>query len=324
MSSDRREGPASPPRSRWRALRLVIWIGLSASACAALARYVDLRGVVAALRRAPIFPHVVALGLGVTASTLARAHRWKLLLDDTGSRISFADAARVRMGTAPLALVLPLKIGDGARCAALRGLGVPVATTLGTLLAEKLLVLAAAAALVLVAAPLASSTLPLVAPAAAIFIGSLLPFFPGPWHGLARRLGARLGAPRFVDRLLAFGAVPLRRTLVLLAYSIALRVADVVLLGVALAAVGVMPPATAILQAGAFSGFVSLVPLTVGNVGPREGVLIAALAAHAPADALLAASVIATAALHFLPALLGIPLLPSLWRLEAKAAPQDG
>jgi uncharacterized membrane protein YbhN (UPF0104 family) len=301
-------------------LRALAALALTVLAGWLVVRGVDARGVWSALRRAPPL-HAAAVGAVALAAQVARAQRWQWLLADAGApALPLRDLVLVRSGTQGAALALPLKSGEVARAVCLARLGVPMATTMGTVVAEKVLVLAASAVLALAAWALQPGPASLAGLAGgALAVAAFLAAPTGAAHRLAVRAASRALGAEAAGRLLALMATPPRRRAALLAHSVALRAAELAMLVASLDAVGARLEPRATLLAGSLVGLSSLLPFTVAGLGVREGTLVALFAGAAPDEALLAAGLLFFALSQVLPAAAGLPLAWPLWRRMERA-----
>ena len=126
-----------------RTVRIGIGLSLAALLMVLLVRNVDLHE---AARTATLVPlQILAASVAlVLAGYSLRAWRWQLMLEGTGVEVTYGTAASIFFAAFALNNVLPLRAGDVYRCvAASRFQHGTIAKSLATLLAERLLDLAA-------------------------------------------------------------------------------------------------------------------------------------------------------------------------------------
>ncbi len=314
-----------PARGR-RPLRWALGLAVSAFSVWLLLRQVDLRQVGAALSQARVPLLAVAVVLYFVSLSL-RAWRWAILLRPI-KHLSWRQIWPVTALGYAGNLVLPARLGELLRAAALRSRGVPMSAGLATIAAERMMDGLATVGLIL----LTSHLLPATAPtwlvtasrvAGVVFgagiLGLWLMLIARPWVStLLDRVVARfpLLAPlsawilRFLDGLAALRS-PALLAQVALVTALAWA-ASVIEYWLAMAAMGAaLSPAGAAFCVSAI-GLSSAIPAAPGYIGTQElaGVTVLGLW-HVPPEAALAAS-LAFHAIEIVP--VGLVGLLVAWR----------
>ena len=306
-------------------LRWLLGLAISAVSLWLLLRQVDLRQAGAVLSQVSV-PLLAAAVAMYFASLSLRAWRWAILLRPIRP-LSWRQVWPATVLGYAGNLVLPARLGELLRAAALRSRGVPMSAGLATIAAERMLDGLTTAGLVL----LASRLLPAVPAwlvaasrvAGAVFGAGILVLWLGltgrPWVSvLLDRVVARfpvLAPPsiwtlRFLDGLAVLHSPALLARVVLvtaLAWA-----ASTIEYWLAAAAVGVaLSPAAAAFCVSAI-GLSSAIPAAPGYIGTQElaGVTVLGLW-HVPPEAALAAS-LAFHAIEIVP--LGLAGLLVAWR----------
>lgn len=265
------------PRRWW----VVLQILTSLAILAALVATVDFSALAARFASADLAFMILGLGFGVAQLALL-ALRWRLL----NARLHLAAGVGTLMHLATTGLthaasqVLPSSIGgDAVRVVALKRLGVPLAQSLLSVAADRVVGLMGLLALVLVALslngiPRGGEDAALAAGVAALVCAALV--LAGPWLAgrpaaiaTARRLGVEptLGAARILarDPLAAFGL------LVLSAMPHALNIA---MAWCAAQALGLQAGWDILSLAVPLALLVTTLPISVAGWGVREAVLV--------------------------------------------------
>ena len=126
-----------------RTVRIGIGLSLAALLMVLLVRNVDLHEAARTAMLVPLQILAASVAL-VLAGYSLRAWRWRLMLEGTGVEVTYGTAASIFFAAFALNNVLPLRAGDIYRCvAASRFQDGTIAKSLATLLAERLLDLAA-------------------------------------------------------------------------------------------------------------------------------------------------------------------------------------
>ena len=303
-----------------------------ALAIAALVLLVDLAGpsdVVAAFRHADPRWVLAALAL-VPVNIGLEAYRWGRLVRQLAPEVRYRDALRAVVGSYPLGLLTPGRVGDYVgRAVYLRN--IPPGTSATLTFVERMATLAACIVggmlalgpyLALQAAP--SPLWPAVTTLGCVSAGAIIALVLFPQLAKAV-IGTLLPFQPVRDAVASFGTIPRNEGVRLLALS---AVRYVVFSGqfVLLAhAVAPTAPWPGLWIGVALTFFVkSAVPqVTLGDLGVREGAAVFFFGAYGiEAAAALDASLALFALNLLLPALVGVPFLMQL-QLQRKAAPSS-
>lgn len=117
-------------------LRIAVGVAVSLLTVVLAARGVDYSSVGAALRTAnPAFTALAALS--VLVNIAAKALRWRVLMGDRGTHVTFSQALRLHLVGQMLNSVLPARVGDLSRVYMAGELGIARSFILGTVAVEK-------------------------------------------------------------------------------------------------------------------------------------------------------------------------------------------
>lgn len=249
-------------------------------------------------RLAGAAPGGVLVGVGlVVAVQLATAERWRAILGGAGDRVPAGVTARLVLEGLFLNQVLPGFVGgDALRAVRLRRWGVPVGRGLASVVVDRVAGLAALAVSALATWPVLHARLgghPLAVATLGVGVGGLVATLgflalgwraPGPGRlgallAPARLAGATLATPRGRRPLITWST--LVQGLALLSFLPLAR------------ATGVTAPALEVVAVLPATLLLSLLPLSIGGWGVREGVIAGAFSALGhPAEPAVAASVV--------------------------------
>lgn len=289
--------------------RLAILAGLGVLTVALLLALGDGRGTLAALTGANL--RLLGLALAVHYSSFAvRGHRWQLLLAAAGHRLGYLYVTGVLISGWFVSALLPARAGDLFRMAVLRlppggQPAVPVADSLGSIVVERVLDIAAILILSVglgyfflgSQAPGWLQATYIVALGLLAAFGALLLLMPRLVAWLAQRSTHRLwqAAVRFLAQLAASLAALWRQPALAaatLGESLYIWLCDAVVLWLVVAALGVMGvPFGSVAFVALAVDILAAVPLTPGGIGQVE-VAYAALLALLPGVALPISAVI--------------------------------
>ena len=266
-----------------RIARIGIGLSVATLLTVLLVRNVDLDEAVRTATLVPLQTLAASMAL-VLAGYSVRAWRWQLMLEGAGVEVAYGKAASVFFAAFALNNVLPLRAGDVYRCvAASRLQDGTIAKSLATLLAERLLDLAALTVLLSIlllyfrGTSLKLISLPIaIVLALAVLVLGLLIAFPTAARRLVNRVASRFEVFPFVAKVAAwfdrFGmaieatlapsALPSVVTLTALAWTLELGV--FVLIGSTLGGVLLLSGG---LGAGVVGTLATLVPGMPGHIG---------------------------------------------------------
>ncbi len=240
----------------------------------------------------------MGVALVITVLLFGVTDRWRRIVRVGGTKISFAEAWRMRLGGAPLKIVTPMRVSEILRAPYLtQRHGTPAATAIGIVAFEKAVILIGVAPVL--------SLWVFVAVATGVVM-------------LATREGryivlvavGRLG-PKWRERteqlLTAFAAAGFGGTMKWIAYSTLLNVGEAAALAFCLRAVGVDLPFVDWLTVLPVVLLVAMGSFTVGGLGAREAVLVLLFPALDP-HGLMAGGVV-----FFVVAKVGVALLGLIW-----------
>lgn len=267
----------------WRAAKVTVPVLSSVLAVIILGQFIDWRTALTDALRAPGW--VMASGVALIWLQLVLCGwRLRLLALSFGAHLPLHAATSVWSMSYLGGVVLPTSVGSElVKGAALLGwTRVPV-TIIGLLALERLAATLALILLVLIAAPLAAWR---IGSEYALLVSALCaPAFAAICFGLAMRQRAAaslrwlLTACRIpagaVDKLdAAVGAAPLGRIVVL---SLAIHLLTLMVIGLLLFGFGTPNPLLEVALGGPLVTFASLLPISVGGFGLREGAFILVL-----------------------------------------------
>jgi uncharacterized membrane protein YbhN (UPF0104 family) len=253
------------------------------------------------------------------------AHKQGLILQYMGVDIGFAEMLRVRMGTGPLRLMLPLSAGEYVQIVYFWGhRRMPLGRASGALVFDKGLNLLGATFWL----TLGFAILPEVARAAGVaprsslarwapFVAVLLLYtviFFAPrvlafGVRLARRIHRKLGnlAEGLAEPFVAFS---IGRKLLLVVYGIAFQLRPLLVCLGLLAAYHLPHQAEHVMAYGSIAVFAGYTPGAMAGMGPREVAVVHSFSKlGAPVDALFSVGLLMTFAQNVLPMMLGVPWL---------------
>lgn len=320
----------SPPRGRARqAAGLLASLLISAAAIWALARHEAVSGEQLRGAWGLLDPGWLAAAAGVAVLFIVGvgADKLRRAVTALGAELGLAEALRLRLGSGPVRLILPGRVGGLMNVIYLSRLkGLSAGEASGVLAFDRGLNLAGQlvwilAGLLLLEPPLEPWLTGLIAAALA---GVVAVFFTPPLHraaaALAQRIHPRLGG--FARGLLSpFARFPIRVRAGLMAYGVLYQTCPFVICALLFRAFG-YPVALA--EAMIFINLANLaaqVPGPFAGVGPREAVLVTLFTGQAPPEVLLAVGLLVSLLLHGTLLIGGLPWVP--WYVGRLAAPAE-
>lgn len=263
---------------------------------------------------------------------LLGAHKLYLILRAMGANPRYWELARLRLGEGPLRLLLPLRGGELFTVAFFhQHQRMPLGAASGALVFDRSLNLLGTAVWLLTGLlllPAASPSSARTVTSVALLVGLYLALtLATPLHQALTRLAARLHqrAGNFARGLLSpWRDLSAGRKLLLAGYGVLFSARPPAVCAMMLAAHGLWPGPGPVLAYTALALLAGALPGPILGLGPREGVLALALAAHAPtaSAAPLSVALLTTLAVHLLPMALGAPYVPWLLR-HLKKTPRD-
>jgi len=316
--------PAARGSKRWQRVGSVVASTLlTALAVFLLSLFVDVDAIPAQIAATDRTWFAVAVLLAVGFGLFATIHKWWLVLRVHAPSVRLREALFLRLGAAPLVVLMPLRSGEAGTLIYLRRRhGTPYSIAVGTLLFDRAINLGALLLLGLVGA-LISDVLPVWIPALGLGLVALA-FVPGLPDAVLRVLRldrTRLAQP-LGNMLVCFRSTPPRVLAGLVLYGLLAQLGMSALFATCFLAYGVPVPWLEALFLLAVVAIASNVQVTVGGVGTREAVLLLLFGTLAPAERLVAASALFMTLESFLPALIGAALmLPFFHRMLVGARP---
>jgi len=280
--------------------------------------------VVTHLRQVRVFWLGVAFLLSALMHILAGAHKWYLILRGIGCDVTYVEVLFVRMGTDPIRFALPFKSGELSNILYFSRTGrLRVAESASWVLFDKALNLGGTLfwlVVGLLAARVERGQIPW--PVVATGIVLLLPLVSSHFRRLgaavAERTHKKLG--RIARQiLLTFDRISPRRKVGLVAYGIGFQLRPLIVCYLLMVGFGgqlaTRPGPAEMLASGSIVALASNVPLTYWGTGPREAALVQLFKHHLAVPGheavLVAIGVLMCAAIHMVPAVIGLPLLGS-------------
>jgi len=286
--------------------------------------------------RHPDAPLLVGLAFLISAAIhiLAGAHKWYLILRGMGCDTTYREVLFVRMGSDPVRIVMPFKTGELSNIAYFWRRGkLSFARSASWILFDKALNIGGTFFWLIVGlvmyllsaerAQLPQATWVLAFGTGigiAALIAGMLPLASATVRQAMRRLADRLG-PRLggivVQLLSTFEEIPPRRKAALLLYGIGFQLRPLIVFYLLVQAFGsrfAAVPLWAVLAWGSVVVACSNVPYTEWGTGPREAALLAVFGSYVKGESsavLFAIGILMAVAIHFVPALFGLPLLGS-------------
>lgn len=259
------------------------------------------RDVSAALSR--ISPaHAVLIFAAAMAMTIGvHTDRLRAVLALGGCAMSWRQALWLRMGTLPLALVLPAKSGDLFRAFYLRTHhGASLARGAGIVVAEKMLAMAGTLTLVVLGAALGGGRgvqheWALAGACAAGVAGFSAASYAILKKGFLKNAGNAIPPPHFNRAFIAA-----------FAYSMLALAAESLVAWLALCALGHPVSAAAILFRVPLVQVAALLPFSMRGMGVREAGYWALLQGHATESALVSAGLVSSFCLYAVPTIIGL------------------
>jgi uncharacterized membrane protein YbhN (UPF0104 family) len=282
---------------------------VTAAVLAGLVGWAGAEGVLGLLRGAG-YGHLLAATLLTLLLPTIHAWRFRAVLVATGYPVSKRRAFDLTMATWPISAITPSKSGDLLKAYYLRQ-EVPAAVTLGGVLAERVIDVAAWGGLALIGA-ISFGQLGVLA-FSAVILGSVLAFFVlAPW---AKRLPLKRSWLDRVDLLLASTAA-LSRSPRALALMVGLTLVNclltILVTAILFDAVGARVPLLFTLAGLPPAMFAGLVPFTIAGMGTRDSVLIMLFADYASTAQSLSVGILYAFFFRWLLSLLGLPFLQRL------------
>ncbi|MBW2277728.1 MAG: flippase-like domain-containing protein [Deltaproteobacteria bacterium] len=312
------EEPAARGSKLWRRVGSVVASTLlTGLAIYLLSQFVDLRAIPKQIIATDRLFFGVALALAVVFGLFATIHKWWLVLRVHAPSVKLREALFLRLGAAPLVVLMPLRSGEISTLLYLRRRhGTPYSIAIGTLLFDRAINLGSLLLLALVGA-LISDILPVWIPVLGLVLVALA-FVPGLPDAVIRVL--RLDRTRFAqplaNMLVCFRTTPPRMLALLALYGLVAQLGMSALFATCFLAYGVAIPWVEAVFLLAMVAIASNVQITVGGVGTREAVLLLLFAGLASEEQLVSASALFMTLESFLPALVGaVLMLPFFHRM---------
>lgn len=284
-------------------LRSVLMATLTVSVLAVLFWHVEPAAIVDAARRLPTGVWAICLCIAFIFP-LVSTTRWWVMTRAMGSAQPWPLLLRAWLGISPVNLIAPSKSGDLLRIVALRG-RMEGSRVVAGLLAERTLDLAILASFVLMGGILSGR---------AVFTGLSLVVFLAVFAVIAIALsGARLPTGKMLAPRVAAFAAALREGLgkpALLAAATVLTVVQWTLVGalvtIMLLGSGADINAVDTMIAMPMAVLTGMIPITIAGMGTRDGTMLVLYAGVANPSQILAAGLLYTAIVYWLPALTGL------------------
>ncbi len=246
---------------------------------------------------------------------------WRVL-SAMGLSLEWRQVLRIRLGSGPLRILLPVDAGDLVNIVFLkRSENLSLDAASGAILFDRGLNLIGTTFWLLAGLALlkAESPAPRAALLAAIGLSYGLFLFSGPLQRLAmagaRRVHHRVG--RFVEGTLApFQRFSAGRKLFFCAYGVLFQTRPLIVAWLLFLSFGIRVPAGELVAWITLSMFAGHLPTAMG-MGPREAALVFLFSGAAPPAVLLSIGILLTLLVHALPMAVGLPWVP--WYLRAMA-----
>lgn len=304
---------------RWPdAVRGAAMVGLTATILAILIWHVEPQAVADAAADLPAGAWIASLCIAIAFPAVSTT-RWWVMARTMGAPQPWRLLLRASLGIAPVNVIAPSKSGDLLRILALRG-RMEGAQVLGGLLVERAMDMAVLAFFVLAGGLISGRP---------VFAVLSVAVFVAVFAILAMALaGARISfGPRLTPKVKALSAT-LRQVL---RQPVPLLVAGIlttlhwslvgILVTVLLAGGGAPASPLDTMVAMPMSILVGMVPVTIAGMGTREGAMLVLFADAAAPSQILAAGLLYTALVYWLPALAGLAFTRSVLRPERTGRP---
>lgn len=288
-------------RSRLRnAMTSAIAFGVTGSLMYMLFRSTETAPLLDALKKIGIFKAAVLIASGMFFTVFVHTDRLRWLLHSVGCDPGWRRMIEMRMGTMPLALVLPVKSGDFSRAFYLKNqTGLPLLRGMSIMTAEKTLGLCANFTLFAVAAMMLGKgymqlhAAAAAAGAAALFALSVYLIE----NGFTRRGQVDQDQLRVRPEPMYFVTVFL--------YSIFALGSEIIITLLVFAMLKVPAPALEILYYLPLVQILSLLPISVRGIGVRENGYLFFLQAFAPKSVLVFAGLVVSVTIYIIPTIAG-------------------
>ena len=263
----------------------------------------------------PLWVFLLLTVVGALPAFLLEPDRLARLARCAGVSLSAAEARRLTYPINSLSLIAPFQSAELLKARLLSAAqGLPYFTALGLLIMEKVYLLFATLALLLLALAYQS----FAGWGVLAWLLGLVLATPLLFAVLPKRLAARGHLPAFLaDALGSFREIPLAFCYSFMALCLFNQLFDAALFALALAASGADVPLGISTVWVMLALLASKLPLTPGGLGLREGGLVWGLAAWAPSASLVAASLLFGVTKFVLPSLLTLGHLGA-WRAALK------
>jgi uncharacterized membrane protein YbhN (UPF0104 family) len=259
-----------------------------------------------ALDKIGVFKAAILVACGMFFTVFVHTDRLRALLAAVNCNPGWQRLIEMRMGTMPLALVLPVKSGDFSRAFYLKNqTGLPLMRGMALMTAEKTLglcanfTLFAAAAMMLGRGFMHLHAAAAAAGAAAMFAISVYLIE----NGFTRRGQADQEQQRVRPEPVYFA--------VIFVYSIVALGSEIIMTLLVFAMLGVPAPVLEILYYLPLVQILSLLPISVRGIGVRENGYLFFLQAFAPKSVLVFAGLTVTVTIYIIPTIAGFAFTQS-------------
>ncbi|NOZ88230.1 MAG: flippase-like domain-containing protein [Deltaproteobacteria bacterium] len=301
------------PVSNWLAVAASFL--LTALAIYLLSMFVDFSRVRAGLLSADPVYVAEAIAIGIVVALMGLSHKWWIILRRVAPDIKYPEILFLFVSSSPLGILMPFKTSNLVPALYLRKrYGIPVSLVLGTIMFDKITTLMGLVAASTIGA-LLSNRIPLWIVFSA-WAGAVLLLLPGVMRSLFRITGIlktrwRDLAELFLDR---FDNASWREKLFLVSYGFILQICLSFALLLVMKSVGVDIP----LIEGVFLGtaviLVANLPLTIGGIGTREGMVILVFGDMAARESLVAGSLLFLSLELISQVIIGILFMPIMFK----------
>ena len=303
-----------------------------------------LRDVGQAMRSVDVGLVVLATVFSCVANTVFGADKWRRVVNYMGGRLSFREAAFVRLGAGPIRFSAPSKTGELVKPLYLQKQhGFPFVKGTSTLVLDKLFNFWGVLFFLFVGIPFFGDDMtiripiPLTDARLPVPAGVLtLMFVAGPivawrWRGLVYRLADRVHGKLhklLTDLLSAFEVIGPRHQVFLFVYSIVFQATELITCYIVCRAVGFerTVPFHKIMVFVPLVIIFSNIPAAWSGIGLREMAMVYLLPlyGYGTEEQALTAGLLLSVTEYVIPALIGAPLVPRFLRcLAGKEAPGD-
>jgi len=289
---------------------------------------VDFYNVINILKRVNLNYLMLALLVSLVGSVFLPADKWRRVLKGLGYRLGYRKALFIKLGSAPIDVILPLRTGELFKVMYLNKYhGITIGKSLSSIIFDKILNLWAILVIFFIGINFTRAAISLKIFSLIFILTSIVVWERRIWiflHFFTKKI--HLSLNNFVKQLTsAFEEISVKYKIFLGSYSLLDMFLEIVVFYILFKAMKVELPFNAIVNYAALVMLVSSIPLVLMGMGLREASILLVFSKYASPAILLSLGILITLISHLLPRMVGLFLLiPFLSRLFGNYQVENG